>query len=385
MIKPDFQGGSIANLMASLTVGLGGEHDYPELNNLAAAEIQPYKNVVLLIVDGLGDLWFQEHGQDWFMNSKRRASMTSVFPSTTAAAITTYITGSAPQQHGVTGWHMYLREMGSVISVLPGTPRFGGTDYMQSKINVRELLGNVPFPDRIARDSWMLSPDNIANSPYNRAHQGAASIRSYQKMNDMFSQLTQMIKKNDKRQFIYAYWPELDHIGHEQGMGSKAAIKHAQDIDKRMKQLAKDIAGTNTLVIVTADHGQMDVKQENELCINDHPELQECLLMPLCGERRAAYAYVRDDKKEQFESMIKEQFSHALDCFSSQQWLDEGWFGLGEPHAELVNRIGTHVLIAKDDYYVKDWLPQEKRYSHIGMHGGVSEAEMYVPLILIDA
>ncbi|HZA28524.1 MAG TPA: hypothetical protein VE735_02825, partial [Gammaproteobacteria bacterium] len=67
----------------------------------------------------------------------------------------------------------------------------------------------------------------------------------------------------------------------------------------------------------------------------------------------------------------------------SEELIKGGYFGLGPPHPRLQERIGDYTLIMKDGYVIKDWLPGEERYRHIGVHGGMSAAEMYVPLIVV--
>jgi predicted AlkP superfamily pyrophosphatase or phosphodiesterase len=75
--------------------------------------------------------------------------MTSVFPPTTATAITTYLTGDAPQQHALTGWHTWMRELGCVMTVLPGRPRYGGVGYRQAGIDAQRLFDHRILFDRM--------------------------------------------------------------------------------------------------------------------------------------------------------------------------------------------------------------------------------------------
>jgi hypothetical protein len=65
------------------------------------------------------------------------------------AAITSFLTGTAPRQHGVTGWHMYLRELGAVLAILPGRPRYGGMSFAQAGVDVVKLLGHRPLFDQL--------------------------------------------------------------------------------------------------------------------------------------------------------------------------------------------------------------------------------------------
>src|SRR3954447_23913502 len=96
-----------------------GERRPPPLALLAPRELEPARNVVLVIVDGLGDNYLTRQGKGGELARRRRGALTSVFPSTTASAITTSYTGCTPLEHGITGWYTYFGEAGYVAAPLP--------------------------------------------------------------------------------------------------------------------------------------------------------------------------------------------------------------------------------------------------------------------------
>src|SRR5438128_4119072 len=116
-MRPDYAGGSLVNLVASVVASRGGKPLHEPLRNFELAS-RP-KNLVLLIIDGLGDNYLMRHGAGSELARRRRTSLTSVFPSTTASAITTSYTGCAPLEHGLTGWFTYFGEAGCVAAALP--------------------------------------------------------------------------------------------------------------------------------------------------------------------------------------------------------------------------------------------------------------------------
>src|SRR5436190_22234333 len=119
LARPDYTGGGFVNLIASLVAGGGGEPRHPELRLLPAAEVARARNVVLAIVDGLGDNYLRSHGaQQGTLARLRRGAISAVFPSTTASAITTSFTGATPYEHGLTGWFTYFPEAACVGSPL---------------------------------------------------------------------------------------------------------------------------------------------------------------------------------------------------------------------------------------------------------------------------
>ena len=119
--------------------------------------------------------------------------------------------------------------------------------------------------------------------------------------------------------------------------------------------------------------------------MEDHPTLSEMLMLPLSGEPRVAYCYVYPDKREQFESYVNNTLSDSVILYRSHDLVDNHLFGLGECHPCLANRIGHYVLVAKDKVTIRDRVAGERPPQDIGVHGGPSEDEMYVPFIVMTS
>jgi hypothetical protein len=385
MQLPDYHGGSIVNMMASLQAGLGGgPHAYEPLNLLPPERVSAHHQVLLLVIDGMGLNYLRAHPQAEFFNRHLAGGITSVFPPTTATAITTYLTGDAPQQHGLTGWHMYFRELGSIQAVLPARPRYGGAGLGEAGVDVLRLLGPRPFADRISVPAYTVSPDLIAESDFNRSHLGAARLVAYRDLDDMLQRCTELLHAPGSK-YLYAYWSELDGLGHRHGIWSEAAVRHLLELDRAFGRLLGTVEGTGTLVLVCADHGQIDVPEQHRISLDDHPALSDCLVLPLCGEPRAAYCYLRPGCEDNFDDYVHRELPEAADCLPSASLIDSGWFGLGAPHPRLQERIGDRVLLMRDGYLLKDWLPQERRFEMVGVHGGLSADELWVPFIVATA
>lgn len=384
MELPDYHGGSIVNLMASLQVGLeGAAHAYKPLRLLSSERVASRRQVLLLVLDGLGLNYLRAHPAAACLNAHLLGAMTSVYPPTTAAAITTFLTGDAPQQHGLTGWHMYFRELGSVLSILPGQARYGGVGLSEAGIDVSALLGHTPFSDRIGVDAYTVSPAYIAKSDFNTAHLGKSKLFSYRNMDELFAQLVTILS-TEKRKFVYAYWPELDTLGHQAGIWSVAVRNHLLALDRTFQGLLEQLKGTDTLVLVCADHGQIDTTPRDRLRLDDHPELADTLVLPFCGESRSVYCYLRPGCEGAFEDYVKLYLTGKARSYSSADALASQWFGLGEPHPRLRQRIGDRVLLMQKNFVLKDWLAQEHHYDLIGVHGGLSSDELYVPLVVAE-
>ena len=385
---PEYHGGSIVNLMQSLIAARGrpgaDASPYPPAPLLPAETIAEARHVVLLVLDGLGDLWLRRHRPDGLLARHRAGALTSVFPSTTASAITTYLTGDAPQQHGLTGWYVWLAELGCALAVLPGTPRYGGIGYREAGIDVGRLFGHRSWFERLATPSAVVSPRHIAHSEFNLAHLGPAALRPYEGLDELTRTLLRCVRSARVATTIYAYWPGLDTRGHEHGMDSPETAEHLLAIERGLHWLVERLRGQDTLLLVTADHGQLDAADADRIDLAQTPELVDCLAMPLCGEPRTAYCYVRQQSNERFEALWAEHLQDRFALHRSSDLVADGLFGLGAAHPRLHQRIGDYTLLAKDRAVLHQRLPFDKPFDQIGAHGGLSADEMMVPLCLFQ-
>lgn len=382
LIWPDPQR-SIVHLLSSLALGLDGKDTgHKTLPSLPPQEIRSFQRVVLIVIDGLGQAQLEAHAPRGILFRGLEDEVTSVFPSTTASAVTTLMTGCAPKAHGLVGWHMFLKELGAVLAILPGRPRYGGCDWSRAGIDLQKLLDLTPFPDRIQVPSSVYSPKAIAESSFNRTARGRAEGIAFTDLENFFELLETRLLKSEERTYHYAYWSQFDHIAHETGAYSPRSADHLKAFERAFERFLLRIRGRRTLVIVTADHGFIDHDPAGIIDLEDYPTLQSRLILPLSGEARAAYAYVREGEGLAFERDFQALLSDRALIFRSQDLIRGGAFGEGPEHPRLSDRVGDYTLIPKGRNLIRDRLFGEKKTELIGVHGGVSQEEMWVPVIV---
>ena len=381
MTPPDYQR-SIVNLMSAIGLGLGAEPgDYAPLAEMPRARLTD-RPVVLWVIDGLGETTLSRF-PDSALARHRIATLHSTFPSTTATAITSYTSGVGPQQHAITGWFTWLRELGSVATILPFFPRHGGESYAQQGITPQQIIGHGPLADRIRVPTEIVTPAYIVDSDYTRASAGQAQRHPHTTLEELVRTVTALAGSGEPR-YILAYWTELDALAHQHGVASAQVDHHFAQLDRAFDTLRAALAGSGALLLVCADHGLLDTGARETIHLDDHPALAHCLTLPLCGEPRAAYAYVRSTRRRQFEDYLEGELDDRLQWVASEQLLAEGYFGLGTPHPRLWERIGDYVLLPRGRHIIKDRLPNERPFRMIGVHGGLSREEQEVPLILAE-
>jgi predicted AlkP superfamily pyrophosphatase or phosphodiesterase len=384
MILPEYNGKSIVNLISSIQTACASKPVYPGLKNLNIDQLISKKNILLIVLDGLGYDYIVNNGKGTIFDQYLETKLTSVFPSTTAAAITSFTSGVAPKEHAITGWFMYFKEVGTASLVLPFCPRFSGISYEMNNIKPEQIFNFSSIYPELKRERYVITVKYIKDSPFNYYGLKEAERYGYTKL-DKFSRLiSKIVKKSKNKSFIFAYWSEFDKFAHQYGTNSDETYRHFKLLDRSLIELFKKLKGSDTTCLITADHGLIDTIPERILNMNDFPELGKMLTLPLCGEPRVPYCYVKASRHDDFIKYVEENMSGICELHSSDSLIKQDYFGLYKENPKLRDRVGDYVLLMKDNYVLHDWITGEKPFSFIGYHGNLSPEEMYVPLIKVD-
>lgn len=381
MYLPNYKNGSIVNLMATLTKELGGGSPYGLLKDFNP-ETLGGKNIILMAVDGLGYEFLKKYGRGSFLEKNLKQEITSVFPSTTAAGITALLTGVPAEQHGLTGWFLYLKELGLVSRILPFTTRSGRINLSEQGIKFSDIFQIESIFRKIKAASYAIQHRDYINSPYSRITTAGAKRLSFNSAPGFFLAIKKALKQKTKRKFIYAYWDGLDSSCHKYGCAGQKTLRHFKAFDKKVEVFSKTLK--NTVLIITADHGIIDTPPHRVIKVADYPEFVDMLALPLCGEPRLVYCYVKPGETSKFKDYVKNNFSKYCAIYKSETLIKKNFFGLFKAHPRLGDRVGDYTLVMKDNYIIKDFLVAEEPKISIGNHGGVSREEMFVPLIVIN-
>jgi predicted AlkP superfamily pyrophosphatase or phosphodiesterase len=380
---PDYKGGSIANLMSSIASRFKTKMPYAQLRDLPSEELKSSKNIVLLVIDGLGYEYLKNKPNS-FMAENIRNKITSVFLPTTACAVTTFVTGVPPQQHGLTGWFMNLKEIGVVSTTLLFRARIGGQSFSERGVEMKNIIQEKSFFSKIKTNSFSVYPSSIINSDFTNTTTLESKKVEYEdsNMEDLVNKILKTVKSSKKEKYIFGYWMDMDTTNHESGVDSKKSEIHFKKIDRQIERLANKLKGTDTTLVITADHGAINTPDKKIIKLEAHPKLKECLSLPLCGEGRVAYCYVHPAKIKIFESYIKTKLKRYCKMYKAEDMIKKNFYGLFEPNKKLFDRIGDYVLIMKKDYSLMDNLDGKRKFDAAN-HGGVSKEEIFVPLIVI--
>lgn len=370
----------LPNLMSGIAAAFGVDDlPAPPLADLPP-RLATARCVILLVIDGMGDAQLAKHLAGGLLAGCRQGVIDSVFPSTTASAISTFLTGLPPAGHGMTGWYQWCEEIGETLAILPmsrrgaGTPAKEAEDWAQSVLTAPSLGDRLPVPVTHVMPSW------IAHSPFNRRLAGRVRHEPYANTESLFPAVERAMDATAERQFIYAYWPNYDATAHDVGPDGDKAVAKLHQIEAAIAAFIARRAGSDALLLVTADHGFITAPIDRQVDLADYPDLAACLVRPLSGERRAAYAHVLPGRREAFADAVQARLGDALWLADSAALFAAGWFGRSPPHPRFASRIGDFTLVMKADWSILDTRPGDRHHPMIGMHGGVSSDEMRVPL-----
>ncbi len=384
---PNYVDGSLVNLMSSIIHHYGGTSKYSPLKNLPLSQLEGVENIVLILLDGMGYNFFVENSNllDYPILDHLHSKVTSVFPSTTAAAMTTIYTGDSPKNHGCLAWFTYLKEVAQISTIPPLTRRNYGDYITTNSIKAKDILHIESIFQKVPlTESYFVISEKLKDTPYDTVvSKGTKGVVGFTNFQDSLDKIFNILQReSDEKKFILSYWDGIDTISHMSG--TTAAKPHFKDIFTDLISFNEKINSLKpkTLVLITADHGLIDVPKDKVIKMKDHPDLEKTLILPLCGEGRAAFCFVRAPYREQFESYIDTHFKEYCSLLKMQDLIDMEIFGLYEAHPRFYYRIPDYLLLMKENYIIKDKMLKESRIRLKAVHGGLSENELYVPLIM---
>lgn len=320
-----------------------------------------YKNVVVLILDGMGKVILEKTlDENGPFRSHLAGVYKSVFLSTTVAATTSAMSGLQPCEHGWLGWDCYYPQIDKNVTVFLNTVQ--GTEEPAADYNV----------------AWTVTPyENVVttiNKAGGRAYGCAPFLKPYpESIEEICARIKELCEEPGQK-YIYAYWNQPDGLLHRNGCGSNVV----KDVLENMEAAVSKLAGKldDTLIIVTADHGHID---SDYVVLQDYPSICDCLVRLPSLEPRVLNFFIKEDKKKFFEKEFVKEFGEKFLLMPIEKALEKNLFGTGRHHENFRSMLGDYLAIATDNLSI--YFNDERWAS---MHGSLTEDEMLIPLIVFD-
>lgn len=333
------------------------------------------RSLVVVVVDGLGHANLQArsaHARSISRMPTRRIE--TVIPSTTGAALTTLTTGRLPGEHGLIGYRIRHPELG-LVSTLKDWHGISDRRAWQRSTPLFELaaaIGAKPVAiGRPAHATGGLTEAILTGAEYH----GAVTIA------DRFAIASRLLRAGDPV-VAYLYVDELDKAAHSEGWQGELWLRRLEQLDAALDDLLRTLPG-NVGVVVTADHGMIDVPEHRRIELGveseDFSDVSE-----VGGEPRMRSLYLREGSDPiDVARRVGEGLGKLAWVGTRSEAIAQGWFGPMAPG--VAERLGEVIVTARGQLCFTLPSDSPKVRAMVGQHGGLSSEERGVPLALAGA
>lgn len=358
-VLPDYDGACTANLLSTLVDEID---DPPEW---CPPEVRGANQVVLLVIDGLG--WNQlveRIGQLRALPKLSGRAITTVCPTTTSTGLTSITTGLTPAEHGVIGYRMAVK--GEILNVLRWSTGRGDARETIDPLEIQpvEAFESQRYP-AVTRAEFVASG-------FTEAHLNAVRFVGYRMPSTLNCEVLRLLAAGEP--FVYAYYDGIDKVAHEYGLGDHYDAELAA-VDGMIAHLAASLP-RDAILVVTADHGQVDVGDNGR----ELPSDVQSMLALQSGEGRFRWLHSVPGAQVDLANRCAELYSHEAWVVTREQTLDERWFG-----SDMSDRVraylGDVALVARDPIYFSD--PADTGPFQLqSRHGSMTADEVLVPMLV---
>lgn len=375
--SPRYGSAALSDVLPSVLSALGV---MDEPNPLGLSEGQ---STVVLLVDGLGwNLLQRHHNEAPFLCSLAGRQLTAGFPTTTATSLTSLGTGLPPGVHGVTGYSSRVPGIEEPVNWLRWQTTRSGRDLREQLVpeQVQSHPTALERADAAGVAVSVVSNHAFQTSGLTRAAlRGGTFVPSYTAA-DVVSAVRSASRAR-RPNLVYCYDGDLDLIGHVRGIDSDAWRVQLTIID-RLAELIADSIPVGARLVVTADHGMVDVPEHAKIDYDATPALSEDVEM-LAGEPRMRYVHVVPGALTNVRRRWQAELGAAMHVLTREDAVDAGWFGPAVT-PENCERIGDLIAVATADAAVVRRNAESRMSALRGQHGALTDDELLVPLLQME-
>lgn len=409
-VFPKYNGESLYNVIPTIQSFFGIKPQEVQLDEKYVGKYRGnVKKVILFVLDGFGYKYAKGFASKIELLKKIDEKgdincITSGFPSTTAASLTTLATGLTPQEHGLIEWNLYMEEIGEIIQTLPFSylgRKAKGDGLLDLGVSPSILLDKKTVYEEFVEnnvDCFVFVNQLISKTVYSGLSSNGAEKISYRYLSDLLVSLRNKVKENKDSSFYYVYWSGIDSQGHKFAPDSDEYFTESKIffdslksnfIDTLSKEELKD-----TLILFTADHGQISVDPTKTIYLNKDKFLISNLKSNKSGNRihpwggpRDVFLSVKEDNIEKVVEYLNEKYGKSAWILKTEDAIKKGLFGLSDVGSKLserfLQRAGNVLIIPYGNNTIWfEHLPGEL-FEFVGHHGGLSENEMQIPFIIV--
>ena len=320
-------------------------------------------------------------------SSSHLGILTSTFPSTTPTALTTLGTGLPPSEHGVVNQILYDASLGAVIDILRFAPWHAGRPLEQAGLDPAQWIGLPTVYEQMRGagvSTTVVRQSELRDTSLSKINDRGAEYVGFRTLSDLCAKLRAAIEGAPCPAYIHAYWGALDMLAHTYGVASPQHDAEMSVLDHAIGEvLLGGLRSPGTLLLIFADHGQIDARPESRVWLNDYPDLLALLAAPPAGLWRAIILYVRPGREEEARALAERCLGRYADILTTEEAERLALYGSGPLTDAARQRAGQLLLVPREDWLIEFHYPgQERKPSRkVGQHAGLSPQEMLIPLL----
>ena len=247
--------------------------------------------------------------------------------------------------------------------------------------------------------SFLFQHSEYTPSTYSDIVFRGAQVVPYLTLPEALINLNLALEQRSGPTYYFLYFDKVDTMSHSYGPSSpqvEAEIDTLLTILER--QLLMPLSNANhrgkTLLLVTADHGQMEVNPETTVYLNLEPAVTEVqayfrrscsgeLLVP-AGSPRDMFLYIEENALADVQRHLAQRLAGLADVMQTNTLLELGYFGPPPFSPRLLERLGNLVILPYAGESV--WWYEKGKYSmtSYGYHGGLTPQEAEIPLLMLE-
>ena len=405
LLKPLYADYTFANIANTVEHLLAGTQHGPLLppDCFGGQYPQPRK-IVLFFIDSFGWQFWHEHGRRFkttrrVMDQGVLTPISALFPSTTAASVSTLNLGVLPSVHALYEWNIYIPAYGEVIQSLAFSPLGRHTQDACLKKGydpARLLETHETVHQRLAKagvQSIQFSNRSYANSAFNRIVSNGATVVQHGSLDEALVQMRDALAQTSGKALLSFYWAAIDTTAHIHGPGTAYHAAEIASFWRTFDDVFESIDSPDTLYLFTADHGHVYTDARDTIYINERvPELAGYLSVsptgnPIYpnGSPRDVFLHVQPKRQQESLELLHRHFDDVALILPMEQALEQGLFGPLPVCDELRRRLGDILILPYRGHFIW-WREKGLMANHFhGHHGGLSPEEVITILGAIDS
>ncbi|GAB2679765.1 alkaline phosphatase family protein [Thalassiella azotivora] len=365
----------LADVLPAAAAALDAPVDVPGRSGTPSLVLPAAPRVCVLLVDGLGErLLADRGGHAPYLRAllEQGRVLDSGFPSTTATSMGSFGTGASSGTHGMVGYQVLDPDRDVLLNELAWDPA----------VDPRTWQRHPTVFERVAQQGVVavqVGPGFFAGSGLTEAALRGARFVAADTLDERVDAAVAAMR-SAPRTLVYVYWGEVDKTGHVHGCGSWQWGEELGQVDLAVRRLAASMPADG-LLLVTADHGMVDVPRHARLDVAGEPDLAAGVRLT-GGEPRAPMLYCEPDQAAAVARRWRERLADDADVLTRDEAVAAGWFGAVDP--PVLRRIGDVVVAVRGAVSVHDSRVQRPELMGlVGMHGARSDAEVRIPLLQV--